>query len=361
MKAAVMRDGRLLVDDLAEFSPQPGQVIAEVIACGICGSDLHALHHADQLVEMARVMSAEAGPFAPAPMDASRDVVMGHEFSARVIEVGPNVNNLAVGDVVVSLPIVMDAGGLHALGYDNTYPGGFAQQIALSEVLCSKVPNGLDPHLAALTEPMSVGAHAVHKSVVTPKHAAVVLGCGPVGLAVIAALQSAGVETILASDYSASRRALASVFGASEVTDPAVESPIAIWRRIDGRRALVIFEAVGVPGMLESAMLEAPRAAQILVVGVCMVADSFRPMIAVGKELNLQFVFGYDPGEFADTLHRISEGEYPVSQMITATVPLEGVADAFTALGDPDSQAKILVTPNETPSTRIGAGKRRFP
>ena len=77
MKAAVMRDGRLLVDDLAEFSPQPGQVIAEVIACGICGSDLHALHHADQLVEMARVMSAEAGPFAPAPMDASRDVVMG--------------------------------------------------------------------------------------------------------------------------------------------------------------------------------------------------------------------------------------------------------------------------------------------
>ena len=92
-----------------------------------------------------------------------------------------------------------------------------------------------------------------------------------------------------------------------------------------------------------------------------MVADSFRPMIAVGKELNLQFVFGYDPGEFADTLHRISEGEYPVSQMITATVPLDGVADAFTALGDPDSQAKILVTPNETPITRIGAGKRRNP
>ena len=346
MKAAVMRDGRLLVDDVDTLPPQPGQLIAEVLACGICGSDLHALTHADQLVEMASAMSADAGPFAPAPMDISRDVVMGHEFSARVIEVGPNVSRCAVGDVVVSLPIVMDAGGIHALGYDNAYPGGFAEQIVLSEALCSKVPNGLDPQLAALTEPMSVGVHAVRKSVVTTKHAAVVLGCGPVGLAVIAALRSSGVETIVASDFSASRRALATVFGATEVTDPALESPFAIWRRIDGRKPLVIFEAVGVPGILESAILEAPRAAQILVVGVCMVADSFRPMIAIGKELNLQFVFGYDPAEFADTLQRIAEGQYPVGQMITATVPLEGVAGAFATLSDPDSQAKILVIPS---------------
>ncbi len=347
-----MRGGSLLVDEIGELSPQSGQLIAEVLACGICGSDLHALTHAEQIVEMTTVMSADAGPFAPAPMDISQDVVMGHEFSARVLELGPNVSSCAVGDVVVSLPIVMDAGGIHALGYDNTYPGGFAQQIALSEVLCTKVPNGLDPQLAALTEPMSVGLHAVRKSLVTATHAAVVLGCGPVGLAVIAALRAAGVETIVASDFSSSRRALASTFGATEVTDPGIESPLAIWRRIDGRKSLVIFEAVGVPGMLESVILEAPRGAQVVVVGVCMVADTFRPMIAVGKELNLQFVFGYDPAEFAETLHRIAEGEYEVGQMITSSVPLVGVADAFLALGDPDSQAKILVLPNQTELAR---------
>lgn len=341
-----MRDGALVVDEIDELEPQPGQVIAEVLACGICGSDLHALAHADQLVEMSTIMAAEAGPFAPAVMDTSRDVVMGHEFSARVLRVGENVGNCAEGDVIVSLPVVMDAGGIHAVGYDNDYPGGYAQQLALSDMLCMKVPNGLDPRLAALTEPMAVGLHAVQKSLVTTGHAAVVLGCGPVGLAVIAALHALGVESIVAADFSATRRGLAAAMGATEVVDPREEGGVAAWRRVDGVRPLVIFEAVGVPGMLEAAIVDAPRAAQILVVGVCMVPDTFRPMIAVGKEINLQFVFGYDPMEFGDTLRRIAEGEYDVEPMITAEVSLDGVADAFVALGDPEAHAKILVIPN---------------
>jgi len=341
-----MRSGRLVVDDIADHRPQPGQVIADVLACGICGSDLHALAHADQLVEMSSVLAADAGPFAPAPMDASRDVVMGHEFCARVVEVGENVGNCTPDDVIVSLPMVMDAGGLHAVGYDNEYPGGYSQRIVLSDMLCMKVPNGLDPRLAALTEPMAVGLHAVNKSVVSPAHGAAVLGCGPVGLAVIAALKVLGVEVIVAADFSATRRRLAAAMGATEVVDPREEGAIAAWRRVDGRRPLVVFEAVGVPGMLEAAVLEAPRASQILVVGVCMVPDTFRPMIAVGKELNLQFVFGYDPMEFGDTLQRIADGQYDVEPMITAEVPLEGVADAFEALGDPEAHAKILVIPN---------------
>lgn len=341
-----MRHGALVVDDIESLRPQPGQVIADVLACGICGSDLHALHHADQVVEMATVMAAEAGPFAPAIMDASRDVVMGHEFSARVVAVGENVGNCVPGDVIVSVPVVMDAGGVHMIGYDNDYPGGYSQQLALSDMLCMKVPNGLDPKLAALTEPMAVGLHAVNKSNVTPAHAAVVMGCGPVGLAVIAALHTLGVESIVAADFSATRRGLAATMGATEVVDPTEESAIAAWRRVDGSRSLVVFEAVGVPGMLEAAILEAPSSSQILVVGVCMVADTFRPMIAVGKELNIQFAFGYDPGEFGDTLRRIAEGDYDVAPMITAEVPLEGVADAFVALGDPEAHAKILVVPN---------------
>ncbi len=339
-----MRGGELVVDDVAVPALQPGQVLAEVLACGICGSDLHALHHADRMVEMSEA-AVEPGGIAPKVMDPSHDVVMGHEFSARVLEVGENVGNCTPGDVVVSLPIVMDAGGVHAVGYSNDYPGGYGQRLVLSDMLTMKVPNGLDPELAALTEPMAVGLHAVEMSRVSPRHAAVVLGCGPVGLAVIAALRLAGVETIVAADFSTARRALATTMGATAVVDPSEEGAVAAWRRVDGAKPLVVFEAVGVEGMLDRALVDAPRGSQILVVGVCMVPDTIRPMIAVGKELNLQFVLGYDPLQFQTTLRRIAEGELDVTPMITGRVDLDGVADAFTALGDPEAHAKILVVP----------------
>ena len=347
MRAVVMRDAGLVVDEVPVPALQPGQVLAEVLACGICGSDLHALAHADRMVEMSELTS-EPGGIAPRIMDPYHDVVMGHEFSARVLEVGDNVGNCAPGDVVVSLPIVMDAGGIHAVGYSNDYPGGYAEQLVLSDMLTMKVPNGLHPELAALTEPMAVGLHAVEMSRVTPRHAAVVLGCGPVGLAVIAALRLAGVETIVAADYSTARRALALTMGATEAVDPSQEGAVDAWRRVDGRRQLIVFEAVGVPGMLDAAMVDAPRASQIVVVGVCMAPDTVRPMIAVGKELNLQFVLGYDPLQFQTTLNRIADGELDVSPMVTGRVDLDGVAEAFTALGDPEAHAKILVVPGAT-------------
>lgn len=345
MRAVIMRDGGLVVDEFREPPLQAGQVRAEVLACGICGSDLHALRHADALVEMSEIAAAEPGALAPSVMDTARDVVMGHEFSARVLDVGENVGNCSPGDVVVSLPVVMDPRGLHAVGYSNDYPGGYGQRLVLSDLLTMSVPNGLDPKLAALTEPMAVGLHAVEMSRVDPRHAAVVLGCGPVGLAVIAALRLAGVETIVAADFSATRRRLAATMGATEVVDPASEPAVTAWRRVDGRRPLVVFEAVGVPGMLDAAMVDAPRGSQILVVGVCMLPDTVRPMIAVGKELNLQFVLGYDPVQFQRTLRRLAEGDIEVSTMITGEVDLDGVPDAFEALADPDAHAKILVVP----------------
>ena len=345
MRAAIMRGGRLVVDELEERAPLDGQVAVEVLACGICGSDLHALHHADQMVEMSSVMAAEAGPLAPRIMDPSADVVMGHEFAARVVEVGGNVGNCRPGDVVVSMPVVFDPGGVHAVGYSNDYAGGYGERMILSDPLCLKVPEGVDHRHAALTEPMAVGLHAVNLSRLTERDAAVVLGCGPVGLAVVAACAAKGVESIVAADFSPARRRLAAAFGATEVVDPATEPAMEAWRRVDGRRQVVVFEAVGVPGMLDSAIAAAPRRSQIVIVGVCMVPDTIRPMVAVGKEANLQFSFGYDPMEFAESLRRIAEGEVDVAPMITGEVDLDGVPDAFEALGSPDEHAKILVVP----------------
>jgi 2-desacetyl-2-hydroxyethyl bacteriochlorophyllide A dehydrogenase len=278
-------------------------------------------------------------------MDPNRDVVMGHEFCAEVVELGDNVGNAAVGDIVVSMPMLFDPNGIHPIGYSNTYPGGYSERIVLADVLTLKVPNGLEPRLAALTEPMAVGLHAVQRTRWKAGSSAVVVGCGPVGLAVIAALALEGCEHIVAADFSPRRRTLAATMGATEVVDPRDEPAIEAWRRVDGRRPLVIFEAVGVPGMLDALIRDAPRNAQILVVGVCMEPDQVRPMVAVGKELNLQFVLGYDPVEFGTTLRRIAEGELDVSPMITGEVGLDGVAGAFEALADPEAHAKILVRP----------------
>lgn len=346
MRAAVMRNGELVVDEVPDPRPKPGQVLVRTLACGICGSDLHTLQHADQMVEMSAA-GAEGMPggMSPSFMSLDRDVVMGHEFACEVLDLGENVGNCQVGDVIVSMPVTFDVGGVHPIGYSNDYPGGYAERMVLSDLLALKVPNGLAPDLAALTEPMAVGHHAVEKSWITPADAAVVLGCGPVGLAVIAALRLKGVEPIVAADFSTTRRALARTMGAHEVVDPRDEPAVEAWRRVDGAKRLVIYEAVGVAGMLDAAMAAAPRGTQVLVVGVCMEHDTVRPMLGVVKELNLQFVFGYDPLEFAETLRRIAEGEIDVSPLVTGRVDLDGVPGAFQALADPDAHAKILVQP----------------
>jgi threonine dehydrogenase-like Zn-dependent dehydrogenase len=346
MRAAVMRGKELVVDEVPDPRPAPGQVLVRTLACGICGSDLHALKHGDLMVEMSEegsgVLPAE---MRPTFMDLSRDVVMGHEFSAEVLELGENIGNCAVGDVVVSMPVVFGPSGIHPIGYSNEVPGGYGELMVLSDMLTMKVPNGLSHQHAALTEPMAVGLHAVNKSTIKPGQAAVVLGCGPVGLAVIAALRLKGIEPIVAADYSPKRRQLAKTLGAHEAVDPREEPAVEAWRRVDGTRALHVFEAVGVPGMIDQAMRDVPKDAQITVVGVCMETDSIRPMRGIGKELVIRFALGYDPMEFGASLHSIAEGQIDVAPLITGSVGIDGVPQAFEDLADPEVHAKILVEP----------------
>ncbi|HKY14493.1 MAG TPA: alcohol dehydrogenase, partial [Microthrixaceae bacterium] len=117
------------------------------------------------------------------------------------------------------------------------------------------------------------------------------------------------------------------------------------WRRLGGTRDLVVFEAIGVPGIIDDAMRSAPARARLVVVGVCMQTDSIHPLFGISKELSVQFVLGYDPMEFADTLRHIAEGEIDVTPMITAEVSLDEMPSAFEALANPDEHCKILVKP----------------
>jgi threonine dehydrogenase-like Zn-dependent dehydrogenase len=340
MRAAVMRDRRLVADTVPDPVPAEGEALVRTLACGICGSDLHALTHADEMVEAAR----ESG--APFALDPARDVVMGHEFAAEVLDYGPRTPaHLAPGTPVVSMPVLFRGTAVHGIGYSNDLPGGYAECMVLSASLMLPIPNGLPPDHAALTEPMAVGEHAAVQGRLAPGDAALVYGCGPVGLAVVAALARRHVEPIVAADFSPLRRDLAARLGAHHVVDPAERPVIDAHREVADLRPTVVFECVGIPGMLDRLMRDAPRGSRIVVAGVCMEADRIRPMLGINKELSLHFVFAYTPGEFADTLRAIAEGEIDVAPLVTGRVGVDGVAGAFEDLGHPDAHAKILVEP----------------
>ncbi|CAN3131540.1 zinc-binding dehydrogenase [Mycobacterium sp. smrl_JER01] len=385
MKAVSCLNGALEVVDLPSPRPDEGQLVLDVVRCGICGSDLHAKDHADELTDV----MAEGGYHDFVRSDTA--VVMGHEFCGVVAERGRKVGKeFTPGTTVVAFPLRRAAGGVHLTGLSPLAPGAYAEQVVTEAAMTFAVPNGLDPAIAALTEPMSIALHAVNRSEIGRRDVAIIIGCGPVGLAIICHLKARGIRTIVASDFSPGRRALATRCGADIVVDPAQESPYEavparqrgftelpalfelgvgsmeklrkvpgwshVYRLADrlggtAPKRPVIFECVGVPGMIDGIISAAPLASRVIVVGVCMGQDTLRPAMAIGKEIDLRFVFGQTPLEFRDTLHMLADGTLDASALVTGTVGLGGVAAAFEALGEPETHAKILIDPAGTVTT----------
>ncbi|MGA9491193.1 MAG: zinc-binding dehydrogenase [Mycobacterium sp.] len=334
MRAAVLRNGRMVYrDDLAEPVPGPGQVLVAVRSCGICGSDLHFAAHGADVLRLTAEMDGGMD------IDLGRDIFMGHEFSAEILDVGPDTDTFPVGTLITSIPVLISGKHVEPIVYSNTTLGGYAERMLLSAPLLLPIPNGLDAQHAALTEPMAVGLHAVNKSAVQPGETALVLGCGPIGIAVVAALRARGVEHIVAADFSPKRRELAATMGAHQTLDPAQGSPF------DTVAPAVVFEAVGVPGIIDDVLRRARHGSRLIVVGVCMQPDTVHPFFAIAKEISVQFVLAYDPNEFADSLRAIAEGDIDVSPMVTGDIGLEDVGTAFDDLADPERHCKILVTP----------------
>ena len=232
--------------------------------------------------------------------------------------------------------------------------------MVLQERRLLAVPNGLDASRAAVTEPLAVGVHAVSAAALAADDVPLVLGCGPIGLAVIAALKVAGHGPVVAADFSAARRSLAETMGADVIVDPAEQSPYVTWLGLAGDplppspllagkdppARTVVFDCVGAPGLLAQFIELVPSHSRLVVVGVCATTDSFVPVRAIEKELSMQFVFAYRPEEFARALHLIADGLVDVGPWITGTCDLDGVATAFTDLASPDVHCKILVTPD---------------
>jgi threonine dehydrogenase-like Zn-dependent dehydrogenase len=381
MRAVVCSNAELEVSERPEPVPGRGQVRIEVLRCGICGSDLHARHGCDQWADLA----ARAGYHRFARSE--EQIVFGHEFCGEVAEYGPRSRKgPPTGTRVVALPLLRGGGGVDTVGLSVHAPGAYAEQLLVEQSMMMAVPNGLGADVAALTEPIAVAWHAVRRGEVGKRTVAIVIGCGPIGLAVILLLKAKGVRTVVASDYSPARRALAGACGADVVIDPAEGSPFTAvqrrgqvpdipsvlelavgtreklgrlpvawwhtWRLAEALGAApkhpVIFECVGVPGVIDSVIDGAPLFSRVVVVGVCVGVDQITPAMAINKEIDLRFVVGYTPLEFRDTLQMLAEGEVQPGPLITGTVGLDGVDAAFAALGSPDIHAKILIDPHST-------------
>lgn len=338
MQVVTMERGVLKKVEQPDPVPQRGEVLVKSIACGICGSDLHAARHTEDFVNISR---EAGGAFKLTTFDP---VVLGHEFCAEVVDYGPNTErSIAPGQLVCAAPVLLRE-PMEPVGYSDKIPGGFSEYMLLQESLIVPVPSGCSAEHAALTEPMAVGLHAVNKAQLSGKEPILIIGAGPVGLAIITALKQIDTGPIIVSDFSEGRRKLAESIGADIVIDPSRTDPFQE-PALRKREGLVIFECVGIPGMIDQIFLGAPSNAKIMIVGVCLQQDQIRPLIAINKELSLHFMLGWSMEEFTQSLRYIAEGKFDVTPLITDRVSLDGVADVFEKLATPNDQAKVLVKP----------------
>lgn len=352
MKAAVLRNGRIAVENVPEPEPAAGQLLARPLACGICGSDLHARDHAPHLCAL--LHRAGFRGF----MDPAQPVVMGHEFCCEVIEQG---GSFAVGQRVVALPFLNGPAGIELLGYSNRYYGAFAERMVLQPEMCFAVPDHVPSDIAALAEPLSVAVHAVAEGGAGPDAAFAVVGCGPVGLFVIARLRALGLGPILAIEPNASRRLMAEQLGADRVIAPQGGDAEAWWNdlglplglsdamEIDPalrkRQRAILFDCVGKPGMLMRIATEAPVGATIVVVGTCMESDAIEPAFLLQKSLRVQFVFAYSAAEFEDAFRMICDDPGRLAPLVTGHAGLSATNDAFDALSAGGEAIKLLIRP----------------
>jgi (R,R)-butanediol dehydrogenase/meso-butanediol dehydrogenase/diacetyl reductase len=330
MRAVVVAGPRrLAVETVPDPKPASGEAVVRVAACGICGSDLH-VHQLGYL-----------------PAGA----ILGHEFCGEVVEAA---GGLAVGERVCVLPALscgrcercrsglgMYCAEQRPLGLGQV-PGAFAEYVTIAPQHAVRLPPGLDDAHGALVEPLAVALHAVNVARLAAGERCVVVGAGPIGLALVLWARRIGAREVIVSERAPGRRALAERLGATRVVDGA-DGALAEAVGPDG--ADVVLEAVGAPGLVQECIQHARFRGRVVVVGVCIGPDRFQPAAAVLKELELRFTLAYERADFVRTIDEIERGDLHPGALVTARIGLDGVPAAFEALGRPDADCKVLVQP----------------
>lgn len=340
MRAAVFREMSkpLVIETLPDPDPGPHDIVLKVKNCGICGSDLH-------MTEPQSVM--------PLPQGS----VMGHEFAGEVVAIGQEAGNRwKIGDRAAGFPFIccgehtpcLDFGTVRGMcgkgtgvGLGKSH-GAYSEYVRIGAGGGYRLPENVSFREGALVEPLAVGLHAVDMAKMERGATVLVIGAGPVGLATMLWASVLGARHVIVSEKSEPRRAMAAKFGATDAADP--DKPLAERvQRIAGAGPDIVFECVGAPGLLNTAMMEAPRGTRIVVAGVCQQPDTIMPLMGIVKELNLQFVLGYRPADFDYVISTIASDRIDVAPMITDIVGLNVLPEAFEALRHPSHQCKVML------------------
>jgi (R,R)-butanediol dehydrogenase/meso-butanediol dehydrogenase/diacetyl reductase len=221
-------------------------------------------------------------------------------------------------------------------------PGAYAEFVACSAGSLFKLPDNVNSRDGALVEPLSVGLHAVKRSGVKPGETAIIMGAGPIGLATLVWAKGKGA-TVVMSEMAPGRTELAKKLGADVVVNPDDRDPAEQVREMTGRSPELIFECVGVKGTLGNAINMVGPRGQVVVVGVCMESDVIQPVQCIFKEVSVNFVLGYDPADFDETIAALASGRIKPQPMVTDIIKVDEVPEMFQALRRPGSRAKVLV------------------
>lgn len=342
MQAMVLRGTSLTVEEWPRPTPGSGEVLVRVLAAGICGSDVHAASHLE-------AMMAETGPTSwYAKVDLTQGVVMGHEFVAEVIEVGPDVAEWSPGDRVVKAPPRETTRPLPprmASAYSSELNGAFADHMVLWEPVLLAVPDNISVEVGATTEPCSVARHATHEAKIDKGERALIMGAGPIGLMALLWLKHDGVELVAISDPVAERRELAAHLGADLVLDPSDPAFASDLEDAFGAGPDVVFDCVGIPGIIRQAMDAVRPAGRVIVVGVCMEEDRFLPFVGINKALTITFSVAYTRAEFEETLAAFSSGAVDTTPLVSRTVDLGDLPAEFDRMaGGAQADCKVLVS-----------------
>jgi 2-desacetyl-2-hydroxyethyl bacteriochlorophyllide A dehydrogenase len=323
-----------------------GEVVIEVAHCGICGSDLH---------------SFKSG-FAARPGQ-----VLGHEFCGTVVET-QQVAGVAVGDRVTARPLIpcgrcrsclagetqlCEDGASQGIGYGLR--GAFAERVLVPRAVLGRtlfaLPDEVEDRAGALVEPLAVGLHAVGQAEASPGDRVVVLGAGPIGLAVLIFLRLAGVDGVIVADPSPLRRDAAQRLGAELTVDPGGESTIDAVAAVTGRgssgasaRADVVIDCAGVPAAFEDALRLARPGGLVVLCAMYARKVEMRPDRLTGNELTLRGSVGYRD-EFPAVIAALARGDIDASALVSHELPLERIDEAFRIQADPGRSLKVLVTP----------------
>jgi (R,R)-butanediol dehydrogenase/meso-butanediol dehydrogenase/diacetyl reductase len=350
MKAAVWYGKEdIRIESIPEPTVEAGQVKIRIEACGICGSDLHEYKSGPFII-----------PSRPHPLTGREGgpIVLGHEFSGEVTEVGAGVTKVQPGNRVTVNPLIY-CGECHYCRKGNhlmcsklatvgfAWDGAFAEYGVFPEYSIFKLPDSVSYEMGACVEPLAVAVHAVNRSGLKIGDNVAVIGAGPIGLLVQQACKAAGAGQVFVSEPMKARIETAEKMGANAVLNPAeVDVGKEIASLTDGLRADIAFDCVGIKQTFESCIKVTGRRARICIVGLALQPIEVAFMRLWGHEKELTFSQGYD-GEFPAAINYLADGRVNVDDYITNTISLDDFVEAGIKelINNPDKNVKILVKP----------------